>query len=271
VGDGGVVRNNSIHHNNTEYFCYASRDCTVVSTSGQISQQAGLKEAGGMKLAGDIQHLTIDGNVVSHNMGNGVWLDVDTFDVAISNNRIDHNARRGIHFEISAGGKIFGNVLWENGWGTPADVDGAGIGISNSSAVEIYSNTLAWNADGIAVLSRDREGTAHDQVTDVFVHDNTVLQEDARTPADTRTIALGWIQSWSTQMFAPVSNNRGVNNRYWYALPESSLVRYVWKSNYASLVSFNATPGEEGGRYLTQSEKEAVVASKGIPANPEPH
>jgi parallel beta-helix repeat protein len=271
IGDGGIVRNNFIHHNNTEYFCYVSRDCTLVSTNGQISQQEGLKEAGGMKLAGGLQHLTIDGNVVSHNRGNGVWLDEDTFDVAISNNRIHHNTRRGIHFEISAGGKIFGNVLWENGWGTPIHVDGAGIGISNSSNVEVYSNTLAWNADGIAVLSLDRDGTDHDQVTDVFVHDNSTLQEDARTTNDRKTLALGWIQGWSTQMFDPASNNRGVNNKYWYAIPESSLVRYEWRqTSYSKLTSFNATSGEEGGRYLTLSEKDTLVANTGIPANPEP-
>jgi hypothetical protein len=36
------------------------------------------------------------------------------------------------------------------------------------------------------------------------------------------------------------------------------------------LSAFNLTPGEESGRYLTQSEKDALVASKGIPANPLP-
>jgi hypothetical protein len=37
-----------------------------------------------------------------------------------------------------------------------------------------------------------------------------------------------------------------------------------------SLVGFDITRGEENGRYLTQSEKDAVVANKGIPANPLP-
>jgi deazaflavin-dependent oxidoreductase (nitroreductase family) len=37
-----------------------------------------------------------------------------------------------------------------------------------------------------------------------------------------------------------------------------------------ALSAFNATPGDEDGRYLSESEKEAVMANKGIPANPEP-
>jgi hypothetical protein len=52
---------------------------------------------------------------------------------------------------------------------------------------------------------------------------------------------------------------------------ESSSTRFEWnQSGYDKLVNFNVTRGEENGRYLTQSEKDNVVANKVIPANPLP-
>jgi hypothetical protein len=72
-------------------------------------------------------------------------------------------------------------------------------------------------------------------------------------------------------MFDPTSNNRGEGNAYWYPDPEGGPVRFEWeKTGHPKLEDFNATSGEEGGRYLTQTEKDAVVADKNIPADPEP-
>jgi hypothetical protein len=55
--------------------------------------------------------------------------------------------------------------------------------------------------------------------------------------------------------------------------PEGSLERFRWRLPpiLRKLEDFNRTLGEENGRYLTSSEKDAVVTSKGIPPAPEPH
>jgi parallel beta-helix repeat protein len=272
VGNNSIIQGNYVHNNNTEWFCFRTpAACTNVATDGTVTIGPGVLEAGGMKLAGWLRNVTVDENTVAHNKGNGVWFDVNTHDIAISNNRVHHNDRRGIFFEISDGARIFDNVLYENGWTTPSHVDGAGIGIGNSSNVQVYSNTLAWNADGIAVVGLNRDGTSWDRVHDVYVHDNAILAEDR--PGDPRNnFALAWLQGWSLQMFDPLNNNRGAYNSYWYPAPEGSWTRYEWRqTSYAKLAQFNATLGEEGGRYLTSSEKDAVVANKGLPTSPEPH
>jgi len=276
LGHYSLLANNQIHHNNTERFCIAAGNCVGYSTDGDSTLPssnviANLVESGGVKIAGGQRSVTVDHNKIYDNRGQGLWFDVGTYDITASNNRIHHNARRGLFFEISDGATIFGNVIWENGWATPGHVDGAGIQIGNSRNVEVYGNTLAWNADGIAVVGLDREGTEYDAVTNVHVHDNTILQEDTDYPNDSKTVALGWIQGWTTQMFQSTANNSGKNNLYYYPIPEEK-PRYEWdRTRYSSLVSFNSTLGEENGRYLRNGEKDMVAADKHIPANPEPH
>jgi Right handed beta helix region len=250
-----VVQNNKIHHNNTEAF--------------------NPWRSGGAKF-GKVTSLTASGNEIYANEGPGLWCDMDCTNVVFSNNRIHHNERMGINFEISSGAKIFDNVLWENGWGKPGWGWGAGIVSSSSKNVEIYSNTLAWNADGISVISQDREagagGTEYDLVTGVSVHDNTILAKDYYPSSTTNNFGLAWLQDWAGGvLYLPTSNNLGANNLYWYTTAEGSYIRFKHESSYKKLSEFNPTLGEEKGRYLTKTEKDAVVADKNIPANPESH
>jgi parallel beta-helix repeat protein len=251
TGNAEVIRGNEIHHNNTEGFYWRW-------------------EAGGLKTS-HAENVTVDSNEFYENRGNAIWFDVDCSNNTISSNRIHHNARHGIHYEISERGEIFGNVMWENGWGTPDWVFGSAISSANSRSMEIHHNTLAWNADDISVVGLDRDGARWDEVRDVFVHHNTILiGEGSEDP--TVHFALGWLQGWSTQMFEPESNNRGQGNLYWYAGPEDERPRYEWaKEKYASLKKFNSTPGEEGGRYLRDTEKLKIVSEANIPAHPEQH
>jgi parallel beta-helix repeat protein len=165
-------------------------------------------EADGFK-ATSTTGMAVDGNEVYDNRGNGMWCDVGCKDVTYSNNRIHHNARRGIHYEISSGGTIFDNAAWENGWATLNRTNGAGIGVSNSTDTEVYGNTLAWNADGIGITGLDRNGTDHDLVLNIYVHHNTILMQDLPSEDPTNHFALGWISGLSPQMFDPASNNRG--------------------------------------------------------------
>lgn len=208
---------------------------------------------------------------VRANKGNGVHYDMDAASNTIAHNRVHHNARKGIQYELSTGGKIYGNVVWENGWATPAGTNGAGITLHNASTTEVYNNTLAWNADGIAVFALNREGTEYDLVHDVYVHDNKILA--ANNSNETKNnVVLAWIQGWSDTLFNAVNNNRGVNNEYWYVSPEGSSERFRWDGNAISrLLVFNLTGGEENGRYLKETEKDNIVTSKGVPPYPEQH
>lgn len=240
-----IVRGNRIHGNNTERF------------NAQW-------EASGLKITVS-SGVTVDDNEVYDNRAPGIWFDIDNRDIVISNNRIHHNTE-GIFYEISFGNtKIFGNRIWENGWPGYWGY-GAGILVASSSGVEVFGNTVAWNARGISVVSQDRGGPddVWNRVRDVYVHDNTVLVSTAGRGA------LGWYQDFTGVLFDPASNNRGARNQFWFAAPEPSSGRFEWNGTRRTLAAFELTPGEEGGRYLTLAEKTAGIGAAGVPPEPEP-
>lgn len=240
-----LVQGNRIHDNNTEAF-----------SSGW--------EAGGMKAATSTTRLTIDRNEVDHNSGPGLWCDGLCRDIIYSNNRVHDNAEEGIKHEISHGAKIFGNAVWQNGtqfndWGF-----GAGILVQNSDGCEIYGNTLAWNANGIAVIEQDRtdSGTTH-YVFNTYIHDNVVVMQDKHK------YASAWLSDYSTRMFDRAQDNHGALNKFGYSgLAESGFIRFAWHLPINSLAGFNATPGGGNSRYLTQVEQNAALTSVAVPLSP---
>ncbi len=250
------VRNNAIHNNNTEDF-------------------DPVWAGGGMKTAGAV-HVVISGNNVHHNDYTGLWCDEACNDATYSNNRVHHNVRYGIRVEISDHAKVFDNVLWENGWG---ETDGrnyqqSAVSIVASRDVQVYNNTMAWNNDAVVVANPQRtrgvggSDPKFDTVTDVHVHHNTILATDY--PGFPTPYALAWVRSYPEgNIYDPLANNRGYENNYWYAVPEGSETRYRWNADLSSLGAFNDTLGEERGHYLSQAEKDAVVATNNIPASPQ--
>lgn len=271
--DGSVVKYNHIHHNNTQAFCREAETCVGYSTDGNATATNTLVESGGIKVAGGMGFVQVIGNVVHHNDGQGIWFDVGTHDIEVAHNRVHHNTRRSIFFEISDRAQIHNNVIWENGWGTPLSVNGAGIEIGNSDDARVYNNTLAWNADGIAVRCHNREPGDQSVCQNTTVHDNVVLQEVTPFVANDSApgLALAWLGTGgSSSLYAPSNGNLGFYNDYYYSRAEGSSPRYAWNSKYSALASFNATPGDDGARYMTTTEKDTISSSKSIPAAPEP-
>lgn len=259
VSTGDVlVQGNRIHDNNTEGFDPAW-------------EAGGMKTAGVLR-AGGTHSLLANRNKVYRNDGKGFWCDTGCTNVTYSNNRVHHNKRNGIQLEITDGAKVFGNVVWENGWDKSVWGWGAGILSLSSKNVEIYDNVVAWNTDGISVVSTDREGTFYDNVVNVRVHHNTILHKEYPSAHfnSEQNYALGWLQDWAGVLFDASSNNRGYDNKYWYITAESNLARYAWSGGKSELSQFSPTPGEERGRYLSNAEKKQVVSSARIPASPEP-
>lgn len=246
---------NQIHHNNTENF-YAHW------------------KAAGFKAHG-VRSVLVSGNDVYANDARGIWTDGGSKNITIADNRIHHSARQGITLEISDHAEVYANMIWENGWGSPEDGDkSAGILAEATRDARIYDNTLAWNSGGVVVNNSDRKSgiggsdPVFDTVTDVLVHDNTVLQEDL---AGSEDFALMWRKAYAGgNLYEPVANNRGYDNRYWFPSPEGDrLHRFQWDSKLGKLPSFNATPGEERGSYLSDAQKDQAAAAQGIPAAPE--
>jgi parallel beta-helix repeat protein len=245
-GQNNALRNNRIYANNTAGF------------------DPGW-EAGGLKATVQTG-LVMEGNEVYDNAGPGLWCDINCRNIVVRDNRVHDNSRAGIFFEISDGATITGNAVWRNGFGFTPWGWGAGILVSSSSNANVYGNTVAWNADGIDVISQNR-GAAWNAVTGNSVHDNTiVLSPKAGDSSD--KIALGWLQDWAGVMFNASANNRGANNAYWIGAPEPEWGRFGWNGPIDTLAALNATPGEEAGRYLSTTERDQRLGAAGIPTAP---
>ena len=62
----------------------------------------------------------------------------------------------------------------------------------------------------------------------------------------------------------PDARNEGAENRYWFTAGESESERFDWAGPRRRLAEFTRTPGEEGGRYLEDAEKAAILAAAGV-------
>jgi hypothetical protein len=233
-------------------------------------------EAGAGKAARAVR-LTFEANVVYANRGPGLWCDIDCRGVTYRGNAIFGNERAGIFFEISDGAVITGNSLWENGWGKASWGWGAGILVSSSRNVDVGKNTLAWNADGISVISQDRAGgygwqpgtSNWNSAVGIKVHDNVVALAPQGGDSSEKFM-VGWLQDWSGVLYASGSANSGSNNRYWHSLQEPS-TRFAWNGGKSRLADFNATPGESSGSYVSRAQLDSILASNGIPVSPASH
>jgi len=224
-------------------------------------------EAGGLKL-GKATGTTLSGNEVDHNAGPGLWCDGSCSGFVVTANAIHHNTRPGVLFETGRGATISDNRVWENGWSFPAWGWGGGIVISSSAGAEVARNLVAWNADGIVVLSQSRPDAP--AVTGNSVHDNTIaLAPQAGDGSD--KMALAWLQDWNGSLFNDSAGNRGASNRYWVSVPEPQWARFGWKGALSTVSSFNSTPGEEGGLYISDTTLINVLGGAGMPTGPRGH
>jgi hypothetical protein len=86
-----------------------------------------------------------------------------------------------------------------------------------------------------------------------------------------QNLSLAWLSDGTAPLYDAASNNRGLNNRYWYDLPESMSVRYTWSAQYLTLAEFLPTAGGTGGGYVSTAEMNQALSSKSVPLTQEAH
>ncbi len=213
--------------------------------------------AGAIKTATSRDQI-VDGNTIYGNGGPGIWCDIGCHGTTYSNNTVHDNNGSEIFFEISTGARIFANAVWSARGSTwPA------IYISSSGEAEVFNNAVASDAIGISVASAQRSDRPTSGTTGNYVHDNTIAmgRPDGR--------AVEWQRSGWPGLFGPDRDNRGANNLYWYPNDEDDQVRFIWgHSRFSRLADFATTPGDGGGRYITQADRDRILAAAGIPLNP---
>ena len=208
-------------------------------------------------------------NEVYNNAGTGLWCDLKCDSVTIANNRIHHNEKSAIFYEISSRGTIRDNVVWENGWRYAGGAWAGAIRAVNCDGCEIARNTLAWNYSGISVVATPR--TEQPLTRNNWVHDNRIYFKDypssVANNSCNRPLALAYCQSYASTIYS--SNNRGNTNRYYFPTAEGTIARYHWGGiGYTRLSDFNGALGEEGASYLSTAEKDSALSSLGVPTSP---
>jgi parallel beta-helix repeat protein len=181
TGDLTVARRNTVHHYIQLGMGGAGSGAVVedneIAYTNNPQMVAYGWAAGGTKWH-NTQDLVLRGNYVHHNLGPGLWTDIDNIRTLIESNRVDDNSRFGIYRETSYDAVIRYNTASRNGFGMPKaqPVRGGGIAIRSSSNVEIYGNTLADNKAGIDIHQNvTRDGLYGPLgVVNLYVHDNTV-------------------------------------------------------------------------------------------------
>ena len=207
-GDDAVIEDNEISYtNNPQVIAYGWA-------------------AGGTKWH-NTRNLVLRRNFVHHNLGPGLWTDINNIFTLIEYNQVERNSRFGIYREISYDAVIRFNTATANGFSLPDTqvVRGGGIAIRSSPNVEIYGNTLIDNQAGIDINQNITRDGAYGPLSmaNLYVHDNTVTMRDGLSGM---TVGDGNVE------FFTGKNNRFVNNTYnlgsqtrpfWWVRPGTSV------------------------------------------------
>jgi Right handed beta helix region len=208
---------------------------------------------GGVKIV-SFTNTVLDNNTLHNNFGPALWCDIECVGTTYSHNRIHDQEGVGIMEEISTGGHITGNVIWN----IPNNI--FGIYVSSSAGTEVDHNTVAFTIGGIQTWVVNRSDRPAGAGTNLYVHDNSVIQSSSDTNS------MVWADDGSTSITATESNNRGLHNSFWYPVAEDGASRFVWGHNYfASIGSYTTTPGGPGSYYLSTAQKDSKLTALGVP------
>lgn len=178
AGDRTIIRNAHIHHNGQQGITSDGGEGILVESSeidhnnirgfnwGWEGAGAKFKETVGLVVRDVTAH---------HNLGPGLWTDINCLDTTYEGNVVYSNSAAGIFHEISFGAVIRDNEVYDNGFIMGDWLWGAGILIAASSDVEVFNNTVTNNADGITGIQQRRESsTGLHTLENVHVYNNTI-------------------------------------------------------------------------------------------------
>ncbi|MFL5494196.1 MAG: right-handed parallel beta-helix repeat-containing protein [Gemmatimonadales bacterium] len=211
LGNKTKVLNSFIHHNKQIGISGGGGDSVLVQ-GNEISFNNYLKiypfgnVLGGAKFI-KTRWLTVRGNKVHDNQGNGIWTDIANIYALVENNVVTANSGAGIMHEIGYDITIRNNTATKNGFARTW-ITGAGILISASANATVYGNTVLDNKQGIVGIQQKRTHDGVDyssNLKNMYVHHNTV-----RVPSG----GISGLSSGVSDLTYTSRNNRYVSNSY---------------------------------------------------------
>ena len=233
AGSTCSVAMNYVHHNGQMGIAGSGLVDTVIDDNEiAYNNTAGFDpgwEAGGTKFA-ETTGLIVRNNFSHHNIGPGLWTDIDNIDTLYDGNTVEDNTQMGIFHEISYACIIRNNIVNRNGAGFSDWIWGAGILVAASPDVEIYGNTLSGNADGIGAAQQNRGSGAYGayEIENLYVHDNDVTSSSGW---------IGFVQDVGDNTYFSSRNNRFLANTYHLSVVSQP---FTWNNLELTLAQWQA-------------------------------
>ncbi|MEK7603358.1 MAG: right-handed parallel beta-helix repeat-containing protein [Patescibacteria group bacterium] len=127
--------------------------------------------AAAIKAANTAGGLTVNGASISNNNANGLWCDLGCDGAKFVKNIIKSNSKSGIHYEISTGGIIAGNLIIDST--KLAKQFSAGIKVASSTNTKVYNNTLVSNRAAFGAYNNGRVDIANIAIRNNVFSDST--------------------------------------------------------------------------------------------------
>jgi hypothetical protein len=223
-GPGTRVLRNNVHHNGQLGIGSIGANGLIEGNEISYNNLAGYHtdwEGGGTKFA-ETQDLIVRGNRVHHNLGPGLWTDINNIRTVYENNVVYDNDLAGIFHEISYDAVIRNNVVMGNGRLLSVWLWGAQIQIAGSQNVEVTGNTIqvaAAYGNGIAIIQQNRGTGRYGPwvARNNWVHHNniTYLGNDAMS---------GAVADWDEAGMLAGNNRFDYNNYHFTGDPN----RWYW-------------------------------------------
>lgn len=189
AGSHATLLRNVVHHQGQLGIAGGGKGTLVQGNEIAFNNTGGNNwywESGGTKFV-RTTNLTVRGNFVHHNIGPGLWTDIDNVGTVYEKNRVVDNVGPGIFHEISDEATIRANVVRRNANGLGLWFGGAGILVSASRDVMVRSNTLSGNGGGIGLMQADRGASERFEyehlLMNVRVVDNVIRMMEGTTGA----------------------------------------------------------------------------------------
>jgi hypothetical protein len=178
--DYSIVTNNFIHHND-QYGFGGYHTTGSVFRNNEVSYNSTCLcypgDGGAMKLPGTT-NISVIGNYIHDNGGNGIWFDTNNTGVLIESNTIIVNTRyaKAISMEQNKGTAIIRNNTITVGSGGEV-----AIILNNSSNVQVYNNTVTTStAAGAAInIFYDASRTGYETMNNSVTNNTITLQGSA--------------------------------------------------------------------------------------------
>ncbi|PCE16304.1 hypothetical protein AUC47_00145 [Microbacterium sp. SZ1] len=147
--------------------------------------------AGGVKMS-RASDVTVTRSIISDNVGStGLWFDVSSSNLTITDNVFQGNGREGVEIELSQTALVAGNYIIGNG--------NSGLFVFDSGDVDVWNNTMAGNGRTITYMQDERRqevGSLRGLIpwitSDVVVRNNILSYGGQACPMLTQDLTNRW-------------------------------------------------------------------------------